>query len=92
VSVTTRLGPTANEPHWFLDILAVQPDRQGQRIGASLPAHALAEVDRAGVPAFVATSRQRNLPLYERFGFAVTEEFHTGPVRLWAMLRSPKPA
>ncbi len=80
------------EPHWFFDILAVRPDRQGQGIGSSLLTHALTEVDRAGVPAFLATSNERNVAIYERNGFAVTEEFTTGPVRVWAMLRPPNSA
>jgi predicted N-acetyltransferase YhbS len=80
-----------SEPHWFLDILAVRPDRQGQGVGSSLLTHALAEADRAGVPAFLGTSNQRDLALYERFGFVVSEEFDTGPVHVWAMLRQPKP-
>ncbi len=78
------------EPHWFLDILAVRPGRQGQGIGSALVSAALAEADRAGVPAFLGTSNARNLPLYERSGFVVSEEFDAGPVHIWAMLRQPK--
>jgi hypothetical protein len=44
----------------------------------------------AGVPAFLGTSNERNLALYERFGFLVSEEFDVGPVHVWAMLRQPR--
>lgn len=77
------------EPHWFLDVIAVRPDRQGHGIGSALVATGLAEADRAAVPAFVVTSNARNVPLYERFGFAVAEEYDAGPVHAWAMLRPP---
>jgi len=50
----------------------------------------LADADSAGVPAFLVTSNSRNVPLYERLGFVVTEEYDIGPVHVWAMLHQPK--
>ena len=76
-----------SEPHWFLDLLAVRPDRQGRGIGSALVTSALAETDRTGVPAFLVTSNDRNVPFYERLGFKVTEEYDIGAVHVWAMLR-----
>lgn len=78
-----------DEPHWFLDILAVRPDRQGRGIGSALMGAGVAEADRAGVPAFLVTSNPRNVPLYERVGFEVTEEYDVGPVHVWSMLHRP---
>ena len=75
------------EDHWFLDIIAVRPDRQGAGVGSALMRAALDEVDAAGLPAFLVTSQPKNLPFYERLGFAVTEEYDIGPVRVWPMLR-----
>jgi hypothetical protein len=54
-----------------------------------LVAAALAETDRVRVAAFLETSNARNVPLYERLGFVVSEEFDIGPVHVWAMLRQP---
>jgi len=79
------------EPHWHLDIVGVSPDRQGLGIGSALVRSGLAEADSAGVPAFLVTSDAPNVPFYEHFGFAVTEEFDIGPVHGWAMLRQPQP-
>ena len=81
-----------HEPHWFLDVLAVRPDRQGQGLGSALVNAGLAEADRAHAPAFLATSNPRNVPLYQRLGFVVHEELDIGPVHVWAMLRPPAPA
>lgn len=84
-----KLRPT--EPHWHLDIVGVSPDRQGLGIGSALVNVGLVEADRAGVPAFLVTSDAPNVPFYEHLGFTVTEEFDIGPVRGWAMLRTPQP-
>lgn len=78
------------EPHWYLDLLAVRPGRQGQGIGSALMSVGLAEADRAGVPAFLVTSKARNVLLYERHGFAVTEQYEIGAVNVWAMLRAAR--
>jgi GNAT superfamily N-acetyltransferase len=75
------------EDHWFLDIIAVRPDRQGAGVGSALVRAALDEADAAGLPAFLVTSQPKNLPFYERLGFAVTEEYDIGPVHVWPMLR-----
>ncbi|MCU0257489.1 MAG: GNAT family N-acetyltransferase [Solirubrobacteraceae bacterium] len=78
-----------DEPHWFLDVLAVRPDRQGRGIGGALVRAGLADADAAGAPAFLVTSNPANVPLYEHLGFAVQEPFAIGPVRAWPMLRAP---
>ena len=78
-----------HEDHWFLEIIAVQPDRQRHGIGAALLRPALTEIDRAGLPAFLVTSNPSNVPFYEKLGFAVDDEYDIGPVHVWAMLRPP---
>jgi len=81
-----------SEPHWFLDLLAVRPDRQGQGIGTALVTPGLTEASRTSVPAFLVTSNGRNVPFYERLAFEVTEEYDIGVVHVWAMLRAPERA
>jgi predicted N-acetyltransferase YhbS len=80
------------EDHWFLDIIGVRPERQGEGIGSALLRAGLAEVDKDGVPAFLVTSQPRNVPFYEWLGFGVTEEYDIGPVHVWPMLRMPATA
>ncbi|MCU0307253.1 MAG: GNAT family N-acetyltransferase [Thermoleophilia bacterium] len=74
-------------PHWYLDILAVRPDRQGRGVGSALVRVGTTRADRIHVPCFLATSNPRTLPLYRRLGFAVQDEYDVGPVRVWTMLR-----
>jgi GNAT superfamily N-acetyltransferase len=76
-------------PHWYLMILAVRPDKQGQGLGKKLLEHGLKRVDGDRLPAYLETSNKRNLPLYERFGFKVVHsgEFAKGGSPFWGMLR-----
>jgi len=81
------------EPHWYLCTLGTEPDRQGQGVGTSLLAEGLARVDEEGMPAYLESSKERNLPLYARFGFEVVGEIR-GPVGappMWRMWREPRP-
>jgi GNAT superfamily N-acetyltransferase len=81
-----------DDDHWFLEIIGVRPDRQGQGVGSALLRAALTEIDGAGLPAFLVTSNPSNLPFYEQLGFAVDEEYDIGPVHVWPMLRPAKTA
>ena len=75
------------EPHWYLNVLGVDPPVQGQGIGSGLLAHWLAEVDRAAGFAYLETDRPENRPFYERAGFSVLDEITVLGVRVWCMAR-----
>ena len=79
------------EPHFYLASLGVDPSAQGQGRGTRLIAPMLERCDREGVPAFLESSKQRNVAFYERHGFRVTEEVRMprGP-KLWLMFREPR--
>jgi GNAT superfamily N-acetyltransferase len=87
-----------SEPHWYLDLLAVEPVRQGGGLGAAVLAPGLARADADGLPCALETGRPATLRFYERLGFAVTEEVVVdggtgaapGPT-LWGMSRPPTP-
>ena len=78
------------EPHWYLSLLGTDPAHQGQGVGSALVAPILERCDREGVPAYLESSREENVPFYERLGFRVTQVLSvpSGPT-LWAMLRAP---
>jgi len=80
------------EPHWYLMIVAVDPELQNQRIGSALVREGLALADRDATPCYLETSVRRNLAFYERLGFAVLEEaaLGTGGPQAWAMRREPQ--
>ena len=78
------------EPHWYLAILGTDPAEQGRGVGSSLLGPVLARCDREQLPAYLESSKEENIPFYQRHGFRVTQELRVpdGP-RLWSMLRRP---
>ena len=66
------LHPT--EPHWYLFTLGTAPERQGQGVGSALLRAMLTQIDEAGEPAYLESSKERNVPLYARFGFQVIHQ------------------
>ena len=81
------------EPHWYLQILGTEPAEQGKGIGGALMSPVLERCDEEGVPAYLESSKERNVPYYERHGFRVTGELDLpkGGPRLWLMWRDPRP-
>jgi predicted N-acetyltransferase YhbS len=79
------------EPHYYLASLGVAPEAQGNGVGSRLLGPMLERCDREGVPAYLESSRDRNVPFYERHGFRVTDELRLplGGPTLWLMWREP---
>ena len=78
-----------DQPHWYLPFLGVAPDAQGQGAGTILMRHTLKRDVAPGVPCYLDSADERNLPFYERLGFRVVE---TGVVpgrqlRTWSLRR-----
>ena len=90
-STRGRWRPNARELHYYLPFVGVDPEWQGRGLGSAVLSPVLELCDRDGVPAFLEASTPRNRALYERHGFAVSEEFklgRTAPVQ-WRMWREP---
>lgn len=83
-----------SEPHWYLEILGTEPASQGTGLGSAVMAPVLARCDDEGVPAYLESSKESNVPYYERHGFRVVEELALpkGGPSLWRMWREPQPA
>ena len=65
--------PTDRE-HYYLAVLGVEPGLQGRGFGAALIEPVLSRCDRDGTPAYLESSKERNIAFYERHGFRVLEE------------------
>jgi GNAT superfamily N-acetyltransferase len=78
-------------PHWYLGILGTHPDWQSRGIGAALLGPILTRADAEGLPIFLESSKDRNIPYYRRFGFEVSGELTVpnGGPHLWPMWRDP---
>jgi ribosomal protein S18 acetylase RimI-like enzyme len=88
-----RLHARQSPPHWYLGYLGTRRDRQGQGLGTQMLQEVLVGADADGVPAYLESSNERNLSLYERHGFRVVGELRAldhGPA-IWRMWREPCP-
>jgi len=93
-------------PHMYLALLGTEPGAQGRGLGSAVMAPVLAQCDSfgvdvesseedqpslyAGMSCYLESSKERNVPFYERFGFKVIGEIHLlrGPT-MWKMWRDP---
>jgi ribosomal protein S18 acetylase RimI-like enzyme len=78
--------------HWYLGYLGTRCDSQGKGIGSSLLREVLTGADEAGVPAYLESSNERNLTLYQRHGFRVVDQIKAlgyGP-NIYRMWRDPQ--
>lgn len=89
---TDKVHPA--EPHWYLGFLGTDPEHQGKGHGSSVLGPVLQRCDTEGVPAYLESSKEANVPFYERHGFEVTSTLDLakgkGP-RMWLMWRDPRP-
>ena len=79
-------------PHAYLWFLGVRPEAQGLGVGSRMLKAGLAKVDAAGLPAYLESSNEANVPLYRRYGFEVMREFRAraDAPPAWAMWREPQ--
>ncbi|HVN50507.1 MAG TPA: GNAT family N-acetyltransferase [Acidimicrobiales bacterium] len=80
------------DPHWYLAVLGTDPTAQGKGIGGALIRQVTDRCDRIGLPCYLESSKDRNVPYYERFGFEVTGETQLGKEgpTIWFMWRDPQ--
>jgi len=70
-----RLEPYhPEESHWYLTLVGITPERQGEGHGSALLAHALRLCDDMHSPVFLEATNERNAALYARHGFEVMGE------------------
>lgn len=82
----------AAEPHYYLSLLATNPDQRGRGLGMGLLAATLEQIDAEGAPAFLESSNPANDRRYERLGFRRCGEFELpedGP-NVTQMWRDPR--
>ncbi len=80
-----------DEPHWYLPLIGVEPNAQGNGLGGALMRHAVARCDQEGVLAYLESSNPRNISLYEGHGFEVMGKIQVGAAPLVTpMLRQPR--
>jgi ribosomal protein S18 acetylase RimI-like enzyme len=89
--MSARARHDPRRAHWHIGPVGVHPDQQGRGVGTALLARFLEQVDQEGTPAFLETDVDRNVRLYERFGFTVTSRQDILGVDNRFMWRDPRP-
>jgi ribosomal protein S18 acetylase RimI-like enzyme len=81
------------EPHWYLAVLGTEPAWQGKGVGSALLAPVLERCDKTETAAYLESSKETNIPFYNRHGFEVTGtiDLPRGGPRVWPMWREPRP-
>lgn len=89
-SIFARHHP--DEPHYYLQFIGCCRSEQGQGIGAALLKQGIRICDERGMPAYLECSNPRNVPLYQRHGFAVRGQQAVGKdgPMAWFMWRDPR--
>jgi ribosomal protein S18 acetylase RimI-like enzyme len=78
-------------PHWYLQVIGVDPAYHGQGFSSRLIRPMLERIDRERMPCFLETNTEKNVTIYRRFGFEVISEDRLPgtEVTSFAMLRKP---
>ena len=87
-------APVVLDDSWYLSILGVAPEHQGQGIGTALLGSTLAEADARLASCYLETFGEHTLGFYKRHGFTPAASFvepHTG-APYWVLCRRPQEA
>lgn len=78
-------------PHWYLQAIGTDPDKQGKGFGGVVMRHQLALIDSQNLPAYLESSKEKNIPIYASLGFELTGEIRVknGPI-LYPMWRKAR--
>ncbi len=81
-----------SDDDWYLSILGLLPEYQGQGLGSSLVMPVLKEADRLGVASYIETFTPRNKTFYQRLGYVEIGAFKepTTKTEFAVMRREPQ--
>lgn len=75
----------------YVMIVGVNPNLQGQGFGGKLIRYVVTESENEGLPIYLETSTEKNVAMYEYFGFKVIDKIMIPKLNLlqWILLREP---
>ena len=93
VDMKTQAASVLADDAWYLSIVAVHPEAQGQGLGRQLLEPTIAEADRCAATCYLETFDRRSVAFYERLAFAVVARFEEPTTRADCalMVRHPAP-
>lgn len=76
-------------PHWYLEAIGVDPEREGRGFGSALVRAGMQRADRDQTPVYLETETERNVRFYKHLGFEVVEQTSAAGLNLplWLMVR-----
>ena len=82
----------APEPHWYLWVIGVEPERQGRGLGGSLVEPMIVRADAERMPCYLETHKERNVAFYQKHGYNVVHSGHVpkGGPAFWCMKREAR--
>ena len=82
----------APKRHIYLGVLAVDPDCHGQGFASKMVRPMLKYLDDGKLPAYLETQCQKNVEMYQHWGFELLreEKLPETSLNLWLMLRKPQ--
>jgi len=66
------------KPHWYLACIGIVPEAQSMGYGSQLLQAGLKVTDASGEDCYLESSKEKNLPFYEKNGFVVKRRFQAG--------------
>lgn len=80
---------TPREPHYYLGMIGVLPELQGRGLARLIldEVHRLSEAHSGSTGVLLTTETERNLPLYERFGYTVIGRAEVEDLISWSLFR-----
>ena len=93
VDMKTQAASVLADDAWYLSIVAVHPEAQGQGLGRQLLEPTIAEADRCAATCYLETFDRRSVAFYKRLAFAVVARFEEPTTRADCalMVRHPAP-
>lgn len=90
--MSTKHHELLSIPHYYLSILGLRPQAQGQGLATQLITPMLERADSEGKPCYLDTHNEVNLNLYRRYGFEVADQdlMKYSEVKHWMMIRTPR--
>lgn len=66
------------DPYWYLDVVIVSPEFQGKGFASKLIKPFLDESSANGNKVYLETQNEKNIPIYEKYGFKLNKSFLMG--------------
>ena len=88
--MSQNMARLVEDDAWYLSIVGIKPEHQGQGLGPGLITEVLQQSDRLQLQTYLETFSARNMPFYQRLGYHSVSSFFEPTTRseYWLMVRN----